>query len=78
MPRPGELQAGVRQWVGVLGNVHFVVEPPAVLGVPTEKIINQSLDNLAIGPELASYGILKGVIPLGPGIFFADRRGRTQ
>jgi hypothetical protein len=64
--------------VGVLRDVHFVVEPPAPLAVLTEKVINQALDNLAICPGLLRYGILKGVVPLRPGIFFADRRGRPQ
>ncbi len=78
VPRPGEFQTGIGQGVGVLRDVHFVVEAPAVLAVPTEKIVNQALDDLAIGPELPSYGVLKGVVPLRPGIFFADRCGRTQ
>ena len=78
MPRPGELQAGIRQWVGVLRDGRFVVEPPAPLAVPTEKVINQALDYLAICPELLRYEILKGVVQLRPGIFLADRRGRMQ
>src|SRR5712691_11090009 len=78
MPRSGELQARIRQGVGIIRDGHLVVEPPAPLAVSTEKVINQALDDLAKCPQLPRHRILKCVVPLRPAIFLADRRGGLQ
>src|SRR5207247_10258073 len=68
VPRPGQLEAGISRGMRVVGDRHFVIEPPTELAVPAEKVVNQALNDLAKRSLPARYGILERVVPLRPGI----------
>ena len=78
MPGPGELQAGIRQWVGVLRDGHFVIEPPAPLALAPEEVVDQPLHDVTKRPGLPAHRILEGLVPLRPRVFLPDRLGRLQ
>jgi hypothetical protein len=78
MPRTGQLETRIRQRVSVPGNGHVVVQPPAPLAVAAQDVVNQALDDLTERPELSRDGVLEGVVPFRPRIFFANRRRRFE
>src|SRR4029077_7025315 len=78
MPRAGKLQTRIAQWMSVLRDGHLVIQAPAPVALPTEKVIDHALDDLPKRPELSAYGILKLVVPAWPRIFLGDRRPGLQ
>jgi len=63
---------------GVLGVGTMSLSRPAPLGIPTVKVVNQALDDLANCPNFPVTGSSNVSSQLGQGIFLADRRGGLQ
>ncbi len=64
--------------MGVGGDGHFVIQPPAPLTFAPEKVVNHALDDLALRPGFARDRVFEHGVPLGPRVLLSDRRLRLQ
>src|SRR5262249_40891462 len=54
-------------------------EPPAPLALPSQKVVDHALHDLAMRPQLSAYRVLEFFVPPGPAILFPHRgRGVQQ
>ena len=65
--------------MGILGDEHFVIQPPAPFALSFEEIINHALDDLSEGPKLPGHRILKLFLPAWPRILLSHlQRGLKE
>src|SRR5262249_11843661 len=78
VPRPGQLEPGILRGMRVGRDGYLSAEPPTQLSVPTEKVVNQALNDLPKPSLPACDGILERLVPLRPAILLPDSLGRLQ